>query len=266
MTHSFSRPSVWLAFTALSLFSSGSAWGQVFWQEDFEKTQDWDYVVSNRFYFNGKNYFQEVTVDQLVEDFAPYTAFTGVQFFGAATTSGNGGNGLPEKTILFNPIDTSGKGELTFYGDFASSTDPSKQRFENNDGAILFFSTDEGATWNSSLSFVSDRSKKNTNGHLVFQDPNFSGLTTSLTDSRSTIESIGAGSGQSLTNQFTTFSFLIPEADEVWLKLLVSVDGSKEEIAFDNFRIEGAIPEPATYITIMGGLGLLYVFWKRRYP
>ncbi len=189
-------------------------------------------------------------------------AWTDSKFFGASDTDA-GGDGRREKTILFDSIDTAGKGDLTFYGDFASSSDPSSNRFQQDDGAVLFYSTDNGLSWNSSLSFVSDRNGKGNSGHLGFRDPNIVGLKTSRTENRSTIQGIGAANGTPLTNNFTEFSFLIPEADSVIFKILLSFDGANEEFAFDNFRLVGAIPEPSTYALIFGA-GALLVVWLRK--
>ena len=241
---------------------------QIFWQEDFEASQDFQYVVSNRFYRNTQNYFQEVTAAQLAHDYNPYQANTGVTFFAAEDTNDRGSDGLAEKIVTFDAIDTSGRGDLTFFGDFASSSNPNRNRFERNDGAILFYSTDGGTSWESALSFVSERdTNRNRRGHLVFQDPNFMGINavnTAATETRSTIQSIGAGSGSALSNVFTTFSFTIPEADEVIFKILLAFDGANEEFAFDNFRLVGAIPEPETYALLFGCLSLLVILLKRR--
>jgi len=241
----------------------------VLWEESFENaTTSITGDSSAQFYQNQNTLFSLETGD-LNGQAGSYTGYAGTNFFSAEQTaySGNaGGDGLAEKYLTFAPIDTSGYTDLSFSGLFASNAyDNKKGEFDQYDGMAVFYSVDEGASWNSALAFTSTSAN---GGNLALSSGSLLGLGDSATKNSNALSQLGTGQGLTLNSAFQRVTVTLGDAASIQFRILVSGNDKGEGMAFDDFTMSGtaimSVPEPSTYALVLSAFAALVFVTRRR--
>ncbi len=215
-----------LVASLLSFYSFGQVTD--IWQESFETDGEGTrYTSTNTFRDGTQDYFfrtDGVTTGTTINIVAgSYVSPDGSFFFAGEDLDDNGGDGLPTKGITFDPIDISGRTSLLFKGLFASGNDG----YENADYIRVFYTID-GGTEQNGLWFSQEAT--GTNNQPIGLDADFD------TDADNT-----TGVGR-LTATFQEFTFSIPSGgSSLVLRIEISANSGSEELAFDNFRVEGSV-------------------------
>ena len=192
-----------------------------------------------------------------------YLDFTGGWYFAAEDTTG------PDHRIIdFEPITTSSFENLVFSGDFAAGDTDSNPAYDSNHFIAVLYSTDGGSTYLPGLVFRHDGnnggSQDATNQPLarvnVIAASGQNGINTLAQlgaqistgviapDSTNTadidnfiaLDSNGfAAGGTQLTERLSSFTFAIPNASTVRLRVVMDMDDTNTEVAFDNFVLNG---------------------------
>lgn len=250
------------------------------WTEGFETDGNPSrYTTSGEFYTSSAAYFTRIedtngdtaggespAIDLDADDPADeYTGFTGQWYFAAEDT------GSPDHRIIeFDPITTSGHENLSFFGDFAAGDTDSGPSYDSNHFIAILYSTDGGATYlpglvfrhsgnnsgaqdatNQPLSQVNDIAPSGNNGITTLPQLGAQISTGVIAPDPPAIASIDdfialdsngfAAGGTALTTTLSTFSFTIPNAAQVCLRLVLDMDDGNAEVAFDNFKLEGDV-------------------------
>ena len=175
---------------------------------------------------------------------ANYTGFDG-SFVWAAEDVDDSGNSNPA-VVTLNPVNVAGYTNLTFSGLFGGTF------ADTNDSLRVSYALDGSPTFTDALYFATITTG-NTVEIALDTDSNGRG-------------DAGVGNENVLGSAMKEFSFLIPNASTVSLRVQVFADASADEFAFDFFQIQGdlipAIPEPGTGILM--GIGLVGLIVRRR--
>ena len=235
-------------FTSLLLFggilwlsptTSHAATHVVIFQETFESEiddPDSKYTASSPFNDGSHDHWNRTNGDDISNVSAAYSNMEGSFFWAAEDIDDDGGNGFDEQTITFTGIDISGYTNLTFYGLFgAGNEEPSGgSAYDASDYMKVVYSIDGGVEIDG-LCFGYEFYGDATNEPIGL-DADCSGRSDA-----NDVNQLGA--------TLQEFSFNLPTGTNLDLTIRVHADAASEELAFDNLRIEGDIPN--TYHTII---------------
>ncbi|MBR9920670.1 MAG: T9SS type A sorting domain-containing protein [Bacteroidetes bacterium] len=154
------------------------------------------------------------------------TGQNGDFYIGGEDQDDDGGDGIDEKDITFE-LDISNASGLTFKGLFAAGNiNPcGSNNYDDSDYLSVFYSID-GSPEVQALCFNADL-ECNGSGDITNEplhlDPDCNG---------------DGGEGGMLTNEFSEFSFSIPDGNMLTLRIESHMDAGNEEIAYDWVRVE----------------------------
>ena len=168
-----------------------------------------------------------------------YTGFSGNWFWAAEDTDDDGGSGMKEQTITFDPVDIAGYTDLSVSGLFGAGNDLTLVHlgYDRNDYIRLSYQIDLGMK----ADVLCFRSEGRTNTPIGL-DANCDGTTDNANGTDRLVPELVAysaditGTGESLT-----------------VEIKVYVDASLEEIAFDDIIVAGVSPTGTQ--EIMGNAG-----------
>ncbi|MEB3219001.1 MAG: ExeM/NucH family extracellular endonuclease, partial [Nostocales cyanobacterium 94392] len=195
------------------------------WQESFETDgQGTRYTASNTFNDGSNDHFQRTDGSNISNISNPYSNYNGTFFWAGEDLDDNGGDGLANKTITFQAVNTSSFSNLEFKGLFGVGNEKGagSSAYDATDFAKVFYSIDGGTNFTEALRFSYVNSGDAFNEPLA-QDTNFD----------------GNGDGTVLTTAMQEFSFNIPNASNVTIKIEARFDAGDEEFGFDNFQLAG---------------------------
>ncbi len=207
-----------------------SAYGQAtIWSESFDSTATATYVVTLGVEGSApvssfgtiSDYFLRVSNPAyLYTGAGEYYSTTG-DFFAAQDLDGYNGSfpgGANPSQLTWSGIPITGFTSMTFEGLFASSN----SKIDNTDSLVVEYRIDAGP-WTTVIAFRNDGTGSNKD---FLEDTNLDGI----------------GDGTDLDSNFTSFSKnIFGSGSTLDLRVTVAVDAGGEDIAFDEFKIEGLI-------------------------
>lgn len=211
----------------------------ILWHESFESDGEGiRYWSSNSFNDSPNDHFQRTNGSDISNVSGSYVGMNGNYFWAAEDTDDNGGDGLDEKTITFNTIQTAGYDSLTFSGKFAAGNEngPGASNYDSSDHIHLEYSVDGGVTWNPGIWFSYEDHGDNSNEPIGL-DQDFSG-------------SSDVNGTNRLGTSFAEFYFTITgQHDSIVLRLEIHAESSSEELAFDDLKVMGTpiIQQPQVF-------------------
>ncbi|MDH5399479.1 MAG: hypothetical protein OEX02_15120, partial [Cyclobacteriaceae bacterium] len=223
---------IFIIMSFLSLYTTKAQ--EILWIEDFEtEGEGVRYTSSNQFQDGCNDHFRRTDgTDVCISSSTcagttTYTNISGSFFWAGEDQNDAGtGDGLNEKSIVFQPLDVAGYTNFTFSGLFGAGNECGNDAssYDDPDYIHVYYQINNGA-WVLALAFESESNSTLTNQPLA--------LDTDLD---------GVGDGAELTATLAEYSFTIPQrADILAIKIETHADADKEEIAFDNFSISGEI-------------------------
>lgn len=183
-----------------------------FWYEPFTNNAQYDTTLGAEGSNGNTNYFfitDGSTIDKI------YTGNNG-NFFAAQDVDDVTGGASPSQ-LTWSNINISRYSQLVFSGEFASTA---TNTIDVADFVTLEYRLDGGA-WTNLIAFENDGTASNT---FFLEDTNFD----------------GTGDGSPLSDTFQAFTKSIPGIGALLdLRLTVSLNSGSEDIAFEDFRLEG---------------------------
>jgi hypothetical protein len=215
-------------------------WGQVtIWSEDFETDGNGTrYTASLPFNDGSSDHWNRTDGSNISNVSGSYTGFSNSFFWAAEDTDDNGGNGNDEQIIIFSSTNTSGYENLIFRGLFGAGNEnsPGNSGYDNADYIQVDYSTDGGSNYTPGICFGYEDHGD------AFNEP--IGL-----DSDCNGVSDNNGSNR-LLNSLSEYTFNISGTpSSITIRIRVYMDSASEEIAFDNFRLEGTLVLPISLAT-----------------
>lgn len=202
------------------------------WTEDFESDGNGSrYTSSNEFYDGTSDHFQRTNGSNINNISGPYSNFHGSFFFAGEDLDDNGGDGNPQKTIDFDPINISGYTNLRFSGLFGagSAGGCTSSDYDNIDYIIVRYGIDAPAG-TKGLEFRWDNCAGDVFNEPLRLDTDFNGV----------------GDATQLVTALQEFTFSIAGTGSMLnISIDVYMNSGDEEIAFDFFRVEGDPDCPA---------------------
>jgi hypothetical protein len=172
----------------------------------------------------------------------PYTGFEGSFLWVAEGVDGSDNSRSNPAVVTLTSLATPGYSGLVFTGLFggtlADTTDYMRVSYSPDGGAFV-----------EALDFVTTATG---NGMAIALDTDNDGR-----------GDAGAGDGNVLGVALKPFSFALPPAASLRLRVEIFSDGN-DEFAFDDFQITGLIPEPTTGALALAGLALAWPIKRRR--
>jgi hypothetical protein len=211
-------------FVAAFLLLSRLSYAQetLLFQESFEESTAIKAIFEGKFYVDKNNFF--CLSDQKISNTtAEYSDYDGLYFWAAEDIDHLGG--LKYADIVFHPVIT--KGYKNLYAKVLVATGNEaipngSNGFDKGDSLIFYMSTDGGQTFIHALKFSYE------NNGDAFNEP-----------IRQDLDFDGNGDGVYLTTKFQEFTFDLPDADSIIVKVVFTNDADTEELAIDNLRIYG---------------------------
>lgn len=198
----------------------------VIWQESFETDGEGSrYTTSSTFYDGSNDYFKITDGSDISITGSAYTDYDGFYFWAGEDLDDLGdpaNDGFATKSIYFDIVNISSYTSLTFSGLFAAGHNGGvgASAYDDEDSVVVYYSIDGGNNFLQGLKFASTGDQSN---EPLAWDTDFDGI----------------GDSTVLSPALTKFSFSIPDADSVIIKISVSMNAGSEEFAFDHFQISG---------------------------
>lgn len=199
----------------------------ILWQESFETDGEGiRYLSSNTFHDGSNDHFRVTNGSDISIEGGFYSEYEGLFFWAGEDLDDVGdpaNNGHSTKEVSFKAIKTSGYTNLQFYGLFAAGNDglPGSNSYDDEDSVVVYYSTDGGNSFDQALKFASTGDQSN---EPLALDSDLDGIGDSIV----------------LSPVMQEFSFAIPDADTVQIKISISMNAGSEEFAFDDFRLGGS--------------------------
>jgi hypothetical protein len=211
-------------FVAVFLLLSCLSYAQetLLFQESFEDSTTIKAIFEGKFYASRNDFF--CLSDQKISNTtAEYSGYDGLYFWAAEDIDHL--DGIKYADIVFHPVVT--RGYKNIYAKVLVATGNEavangSSGFDRGDSLIFYMSTDGGRTFTQTLKFSYEY-----NGD-AFNEP-----------IRQDLDFDGNGDGVYLTTRFQEFTFDLPDADSIIVKVVFTNDADNEELAIDNLRIYG---------------------------
>ena len=195
----------------LTIEDNESSPGFAFWHEPFDNNNLYTVTLGGEGNDGSQDYFQITDGSNINQS---YTGIDGTFHASQDIDDGGWANSAAPSQLTWMGIDVSEFTSLSFKGSFASNGGG----IDDSDFVLIEYQIDNGG-WLSLLAF------ENTGGfnNNFFEDTDFD----------------GTGDGLQLTSTFQEFEKSIPVGSTLDLRITVYVDSGGEDLAFDNFKVEG---------------------------
>jgi len=211
-----------LIFGTVSVFAQGPIYSESF-ETDGEGIR---YTTSNTFNDGTSDHYQRTDGSDISNVSGSYSTYDGTYFWAAEDTDDGGGDGLPQKIITLTAVSISDYTNIQFKGLFGAGNEngPGASAYDAADEFKVEFSVDGGVFQNGV--WFSYENTGDAFNEPIGLDANF--------DGQADVNGVNR-----LGTALQEFGFLIPDGDNVVIRMTVSMASGNEEIAFDNFRILG---------------------------
>ncbi|MCP4535660.1 MAG: ExeM/NucH family extracellular endonuclease [Chloroflexi bacterium] len=215
-----------LAISASTVIADGPTIYQESFETDGEGTR---YTTSYTFNDGTSDHYQRTDGSDISNVSGPYSSYDGTYFWAAEDVDDAGGDGLITKTLTLNAVDISGYTNIQFKGLFGAGNEnaPGSSAYDAADEFKVEYSVDGGAFQNGV--WFSYENWGDATNEPIGLDANFDGVA-------------DVNGVNRLGTALQEFGFSIPAGDSVVIRITVSMSSGSEEIAFDNFLIEGKSP------------------------
>ncbi len=224
-----------------------SAQASLITSESFESVSGTTWSTTGTFNDGVNDHFGRTDGADISNVSGAYSGATGSFYIAGEDQNDSGGDGLATKVVTLNQIDIFGFSSIMVSGDFAAGNNlgPGASNYDVTDFLLVEYSLDGGGFQNG-LRFSYDDNGDNFNEPIGL-DANFDGASDS-------------SSLNILSTAFTSYNFDVADGGTLDIRITTRIDSSREELAYDNFVIEGiaTVPTPPSFgLMLLGILGLI---------